>query len=233
MGAHCSCADEVKTESEDIAVYEYAAVVPQIDEIELRDVGSPTSMCISARQVSPDLSPPLKSSTVRTLSHASTSSPGLELPRLLKSGHREIGSSSVTEPIKSADAHISERLWVVIERDSAEDFLGMDVKPIDGDLLEVVRICPDGVAAKTTTKLMVHDIVRRINGVGTCAGMAKECTLRADLRFEIIRVHTGETFHGNFSASDSNSKTFCQKRGAPQVPKLKLPLKGRCDDENN
>merc|ERR1712113_859757 len=97
----------------------------------------------------------------------------------------------------------SERLWVLIERDSAEDFLGLDVKPIDGDLLEVVRIFPDGAAARTNTRLMVHDIVRRINGVGTCAGMARECTLRADLRFEIIRVKSGDTFSSGKNVVDS------------------------------
>mmetsp|Transcript_97761 Transcript_97761/g.280884 ORF Transcript_97761/g.280884 Transcript_97761/m.280884 type:complete len:299 (-) Transcript_97761:83-979(-) len=167
------------------------------------------------------------------------------LPRLLTSSRMGSGVPPVRDEkkgrsaasVKEAAQHSSdvqpsspdglERFKVLIKRECPEDYLGLDVKQVEGDLLQVVHVFPDGAAAAaasfTGQPLKTGDLITRVNGVSSCEGMVSECVLRANLALEVLRPCVDVSDSGS-SAGKSGATTLRSARVRPRVPPLKLPL---------
>jgi len=113
-----------------------------------------------------------------------------------------------------------ERFQASVRRESPDDYLGLDVKQVQGNCLQVVHVCPDGAAAQAEM-LKKGDIIQRVNGVGgSCVRMVSECEAEANLIFDVFRPYRDSDDCGSSVVSVAQS----HKGGRPTVPPLKLPL---------
>mmetsp|Transcript_36245 Transcript_36245/g.104241 ORF Transcript_36245/g.104241 Transcript_36245/m.104241 type:complete len:306 (-) Transcript_36245:184-1101(-) len=104
------------------------------------------------------------------------------------------------------------RFRLTIERESLEEYLGLDVKYMVGGFLEVVGVAPDGLVAKTEM-LRPGDVIHRVNGAEGFDRMVAECAESTDLAFEVLRLREG-------TSVDSLALGVSSR---PRVPPLKLP----------
>jgi len=101
---------------------------------------------------------------------------------------------------------------VVIERDSPEESLGVDVAHIEDKLLQVINISTDSRTAAAEV-FQLGDIILQVNGVkGHSDQMVHECALREDLVFRVARPD-----------DEDASEQLLKELSRPPVPRLKLP----------
>jgi len=136
------------------------------------------------------------------------------------SGPTSLWRSANTPSSSKADSSSGETarwrmMTVKVERDSADESLGVDVAHIEDKLLQVIGIAPknETVAAEV---FQLGDIILQVNGIkGSSDQMVRECALREDLTFRVARPEDEE-------AADN----LIRELSKPRVPPLKLPTIG-------
>jgi len=135
-----------------------------------------------------------------------------------QSGPSTLWSSAAT-PKSSKASSAEEARWrmltVTVERDSADESLGVDVSHIEDKLLQVIGIAPKNESAASEV-FQMGDVILQVNGIkGSSDQMVRECALREDLIFRVARPEDEE-------AADHLIHELIK----PRVPPLKLPQLG-------
>jgi len=101
---------------------------------------------------------------------------------------------------------------VVIERDSTEESLGVDVAHIEDKLLRVISIDNDNSSAAAEV-FQLGDVILQVNGIkGSSDQMVQECALRENLAFRVARPD-----------DEAAAEMLLAELRRPLVPPLKLP----------